>query len=150
MRLIVKPEEFAVWFNRVMPGDPRQITDDDVQDMTSCGPIGKYGFYGNLGLEMVRAILQYEQLHQNRQKRDEIRYDDGVVRCRRCGVVLAKSDGKRGRPREYCTDCESSRATMRGRKWRRKMKAAMNSTVPLKVTLCAPGKTELPLVCTLL
>ena len=126
MRLIVKPADFAEWFNKAIPGAYRSITTQDVRDMTTCGLIGKYGYYGNLDLEMVRCILLFEWLRQNRQKRDEIRDDDDSIHCRRCGVVLARPDGKRGRPREYCTDCESSRAIMRYQKWRRKMKVARN------------------------
>jgi len=126
MRLIVKPEDFVAWFNKAIPGAYRSIDVEDVRDMTTCGLIGRYGYYIQLDIETVRAILQYEQLHQNRQKRDEIKDDDGGIHCRRCGVVLAKPEGKKGRPREYCPACGSLRSTMRGRKWRRKMKAARN------------------------
>jgi len=124
--LITSPEKFADEVNAKLLGAHRQITADDVRDMTTCGLIGKYGYYGNLDLEMVRCILLYERLKQARQKRDEIRGEDGVIHCRRCGVALAKSEGKKGRPKEYCPACESSRSTTRGRKWRRKMKAVMN------------------------
>lgn len=126
MRLIIKPEDFVAWFNKAIPGAYRSIDVEDVRDMTTCGLIGKYGYYGNLDLEMVRCILQYEQLRENRQKRDELRDSEGIMHCRRCGVALSKPDGKCGRPREYCPACESSRTTVRGRKWRRKMKAARN------------------------
>ena len=125
MRLIIKPEDFVAWFAKAIPGAFRSIDVEDVQDMTQCGLIGRYGYYIHLDIETVRAILQYEQLRVNRQKKDEIR-DNGVIHCRRCGVVLAKPDGRKGRPREYCPDCESSRSAMRNRKWRRKMKAARN------------------------
>jgi DNA-directed RNA polymerase subunit M/transcription elongation factor TFIIS len=44
-----------------------------------------------------------------------------VIHCRRCGVALvAKPDGKKGRPKEYCSDCEAARPRERHRKWRRK------------------------------
>jgi hypothetical protein len=125
MKIIVKSEDFAEWFNKAIPGAYRSITAQDVRDMTTCGLIGCYGYYMQLDLETVRAILQYEQLRQNRQKRNEIRDDDGVIHCQRCGAVLDRPKGK-GRPREYCTACESSRSTMRNRKWRSKMKAARN------------------------
>ena len=126
MRLIVRPEEFAKWFTKAIPGAHRQITTQDVRDMTTCGLIGRYGYYIHLDIETVRAILQYEKLRQNRQKRDELRDSEGIMHCRRCGVALSKPDGKCGRPREYCTDCESSRTTKRYQKWRKKMKAAIN------------------------
>ena len=127
MRLIVRPEDFAAWFSKAtLEGAYLSITTQDVRDMTSCGLIGRYDHYIQLDIETVRAILQYEQLRQNRQKRDELRDSEGIMHCRRCGVALSKPDGKCGRPREYCTDCESSRTTKRYQKWRKKMKAAIN------------------------
>lgn len=125
-RTVTSPRQFADWFNRVVPGVYRQMTVDDVRDMTTSGLIGRYGYYIHLDIETVRAVLRFEQLRQDRHKRDEIKDDDGVVHCRRCGVALSKTDDKRGRPREYCPDCESSRSTMRSRKYRRRMKAASN------------------------
>jgi len=126
-QLITSPSKFADFFNTKVIGAYRQITADDVRDMTTCGLIGKHGgWYLQLDLETVRAILQYEQLRENREKRDEIRDEERVLHCRRCGVVLDRPDGKKGRRREYCDACQSSRSTMRGRKWREKMKAAMS------------------------
>ena len=126
MQLITSAEKFAEWFNAKVPGVYRKISTDDVKDMTTYGLIGRYGCYLNLDIETVRAVLQYEQLRQNRQQRDEIRDDDGVIHCRRCGVVLAKPDDKRGRPREYCDQCQPFRVRERHKKWRSKMKASVN------------------------
>jgi len=98
-----------------------------VRDMTTCGSIGKYGYYGNLDVEMVRCVLLYEQLRQNRQKRDEIRDSEGLMHCRRCGVALvAKPKAKRGRPSQYCAECQPFKRRERYKKWRRKTKAAIN------------------------
>jgi formamidopyrimidine-DNA glycosylase len=108
MQLITSPEKFADFFNAKVPGAHRQITVDDVRDMVTCGLIGKFSCFLDLDLETVRDVLQYEQLRQNRQKRDEIRDSDGVIHCRRCGVLLVKAKTRRGRPREYCPRCESS------------------------------------------
>jgi len=72
MRLIVKPEDFAAWFNKAIPGAYRSITAQDVHDMVTSGLIGRYGYYIQLDIETVRAILQYEQLRENRKKKDEI------------------------------------------------------------------------------
>jgi len=123
MRLIVKPEDFVAWFNKAIPGAYRNITAQDVRDMTTCGLIGRYGYYIQLDIQTVRAILQYEQLRQNRQKRDEIKDDDGMIHCRRCAVVLAKPNGKRGRPNEYCDKCQPFRGRDRYLKWRSKQDA---------------------------
>ena len=125
-QLTTRPEKFAAEVNARLLGAHRQIRVDDVRDMVNCGLIGKFDCFLDLDIETVRAILQYEQLLQARQKRDEIKDEDGVIHCRGCDSALPEPEGKKGRPREYCTDCESARATMRGRKWRRKMKAARN------------------------
>ena len=39
------PEAFASSFNQKFPGAYRLITVEDVNDMTECGLIGRYGFY---------------------------------------------------------------------------------------------------------
>jgi hypothetical protein len=96
-QLTTRPDKFAAEVNAKLPGAHRQISADDIRDMTTCGLIGRYGYYIHLDLETCRAILQYEQLRENRQKKDEVRDDDGVIHCRSCGVVLAKPDGKLGR-----------------------------------------------------
>ena len=125
--LTTSPGKFADEVNAKLLGAHRQITVEDVQDMTSCGLIGKYGFYGHLELEMVRCVLLYEQLQQNRQKRDEIRDSEGIMHCRRCGVELAKPESKRGRPNEYCDKCQPFRGRERYRKWRGKQDAIVMS-----------------------
>ena len=118
IQLTTRPDKFAAEVNAKLPGAHRQISTDDVKDMTNCGLIGKYGYYMQLDIETVRAILQYEQLRQNGQKRDEIRDDDGAIHCRRCGVVLARPKAKRGRPSEFCDKCQPFRGRERYRKWR--------------------------------
>jgi hypothetical protein len=126
-RYIVRAEDFADLFNAKVTGAYRQVTADDIRLLTQFGLIGRYNFYDTTGdLQTIIGILNYEQLRENRQKKNEIRDEDGVVHCRRCGVVLDRPDGQRGRPREYCPDCEPIRSTMRNRKWRRKMQAANN------------------------
>ena len=119
-QLTTRPDKFATEVNAKLPGAHRQITVDDVRDMVACGLIGKFDCFLDLDLETVRAILQYEQLRENHQKRDEIRDDDGVIHCRRCGVVLTKPDSRRGRPTEYCDECGPFRGRERYRKWRDK------------------------------
>ena len=125
-QLITSPDKFADLFNAKVPGAYRQVMANDIRLLTQCGLIGRYGYYIQLDIETVRAILQYEQLRQNRQKRDEIRSSDGVIHCRRCGVVLdVKPNSKAGRPREYCQRCESARSRDRNRKWRKKRQAIL-------------------------
>ena len=124
---IVSPDKFAAEFNSAVPGAYRKVDADDVRDMAECDLIGKYGYYGHVDIQLVRAILLYEQLRQNRQKKDEIRDSDGAIHCRRCGAVLAaKPDGERGRPKEYCTNCESYRGRERYKKWRRRQVAVLS------------------------
>ena len=124
---IVSPDKFAAEFNAAVPGAYRSITANDIRDMAECGLIGRYGYYGRLDLETVRSILQYEQLRQNRQKKDEIRDSDGAIHCRRCGALLAtQTDSKKGRPKEYCTDCEAYRGRERHKKWRKRQVAVLS------------------------
>lgn len=114
---ILSPVKFATEFNLMVLGAYREITAQDVREMTECGLIGKYGFYLHSDLHTVISILKYEQLRNNRQKRQEIRDSDGTIHCRRCGALLADKGGKKGRPKEYCADCECFRAKERYRKW---------------------------------
>ena len=124
---VLSPDKFAEWFNSVVPGAYRKIDTQDVRDMTECGLIGRYNYYGRKDIETVRAILQYEQLRQNREKRNEIKDADGDIHCRRCGVLLTdEQNGKRGRPKEYCADCELLRPRERNRKWRSKRETAVS------------------------
>jgi len=125
---ITSPKVFAEWFNQKYPGTSREITPEDVNNMTACGLIHRYGYYSeSIDGETVRAVLQYEQLWQNRQKKDEIKDAEGGIYCRRCGKLLTtKQSGKKGRHREYCSGCEPFRVRERNRKWRRKRQVSLN------------------------
>jgi hypothetical protein len=115
--LITSPVRFASWFKLEIPGAYREITSQDIRDMTECGLIGRYNFYDRQDLETVRAVLQYEQLRQNRQNREEIRDAEGGIHCRRCGKLMTtKHSRKKGRRREYCSGCESFRVRERNEK----------------------------------
>jgi hypothetical protein len=111
---ILTPDRFAIWFNSLIPGAHRSITAQDIRDMTRCGLIGRYGYYGRVDIETVRAVLQYEQLRHDSDKQT-----DAVRMCKRCGGLLPESEGV-GRPREYCSDCEKNRGRERWRKWYKK------------------------------
>ena len=127
-RFIVRAEDFADLFNAKVPGAYRQVTADDIRLLTQCGLVGRYGFYDTRDdLQMVIGILNYEQLREKRTQQEKMEAIGDPPPCRLCGKPLSRQpEGKKGRPREYCSDCESSRATKRYQKWRRKMKAARN------------------------
>ncbi len=120
MRLpILSPDKFAEWFNSVVIGAYRKITTQDVRDLAECGLIRIYGYYGHSDLQTVRAILLYEQMREMRLKK--VKKASEPPRCKRCGQPLpSQSDGKKGRPNEYCLDCEPFRARERYLKWWRK------------------------------
>lgn len=124
-QLATSPARFAAEFNSKVPGAYRQITAEDVGDLTDVGLIGRYGYYINTDVETVRAILDYERRTELRRHRGEIKDPDGAMHCRRCGVVLANPKGKRGRPNEYCDDCDRFRGQERYRKYRSKMKGGV-------------------------
>ena len=108
---VLTPERFATLFNSIVPGAYRQVTAQDIRDMTKCGLVGRYGYYGSADIEVVRAVLQYEQLRLDREQKA-----NAVRMCKRCGGLLIEGVGK-GRPREYCFKCGPFRGRERWRKW---------------------------------
>ena len=125
------PNRFAAWFNMTYQGAHRRITTEDVEDMTTCGLIGRYRYYStSQDGEIIRGILQYEQIRETRstQKATEDKLEP--PKCKMCGKTLPpQSEVKKGRPRQYCPSCQSSRATERYRRWRkRKRRLGMVST----------------------
>jgi hypothetical protein len=119
-------ERFAAQFNAKLPGAYRQITVQDVRDMTDCGLIRRYGYYIHSDLETVRAVLQYEELIETRMRKSPEEDKLQILCCKLCGDPLpTKHEGKKGRPREYCPKCESLRRRNRYRKWRIRRKALL-------------------------
>jgi hypothetical protein len=57
-QLTTRPDKFAAEANAKLPGAHRQITVDDVKDMTTCGLIGKFDCFLDLDMETVRVVLQ--------------------------------------------------------------------------------------------
>ena len=110
---ILIPGRFAALFNSVVLGAYRQVTAQDVRDLTRCGLIGRYGYYGRADIETVRAVLQYEQIKQEREQQA-----NAVRTCKRCGGLLPDNEGV-GRPKEYCLKCEPFRGRERWRRWYR-------------------------------
>ena len=111
--LVTSPEKFAAWFSKVVPGAYRQITADDTRLLTEIGLIGRYGYYFRQDIEMVRGILLYEQLREERSQKLDV--DD--KRCKICGQLLPEKGNGRGRPKEYCQLCEGARARQRYNNW---------------------------------
>ena len=127
-RFIVRAEDFANLFNAKVPGAYRQVTADDIRLLTQFGLIGRYNFYDTTyDVQTIIGILNYERLTQQRTRKGVQEASPEPAQCKSCGQALpTEPEGKKGRPREYCTDCESSRVTTRYQKWRRNMKAARN------------------------
>jgi hypothetical protein len=124
---ITSPEVFTDWFNEKILDTCRKLTVDDVCLMAECKLIGRYRFYGHQDLETARGILQYEQMREKRIGTDEVKAIKGPPTCKRCDQPLSiPSSNKKGRRREYCTDCESVRSRERNRKWRRKRQVALS------------------------
>lgn len=95
--------------------------------MTECGLIKKYGYYSDEDLQTIIAILNYEQRRdKGTQKKAQEVTMDSLRRCKLCGWPLPpEPEGKIGRLREYCSQCELLRARQRYRKWRRRRVAAL-------------------------
>ena len=124
--LFTNPREFAAWFNEKYTHAYRRITTKDANDMTVCGLIGRYGFYVRDDLETIRGILEYEQLREKRSKQKSAEDKLEPPKCRMCCQPLPpQPEGKKGRPKEYCTSCESSRGMERYRKSRRRRQAVL-------------------------
>ena len=113
--------KFAALFNEKYPGAYRKVTAQDVRDMTTCCLIGRYGFYLRDDLELVRGVLQYEQMREKRSAQPTLEDSQEPPKCKRCKQSLRpEPEGKRGRLREYCPSCEPFRNTERYRKWRKR------------------------------
>lgn len=128
LQMITSPEKFANYFNSVVPGAYRQITTQDIQDMTECKLIRCYGgYYSRTDLERVRGILQYEQMREKRSANQNKEDEQELPSCRICGQPLPpKPEGRKGRPKEYCSNCESLRNKERYRRWRKKKNLSGN------------------------
>ena len=115
------PAKFASWFNSVVPGAYRKITTQDIRDMETCGLIRRHGgYYHHTDLEMVRGILQYEQMREKRSAKEAKEDEHNLPSCKMCGLPLPiEPEGKKGRPREHCSNCELFRNKERNRKWRK-------------------------------
>ena len=80
-------EKFAALFNKKFPRAYRRITTDDVEAMTKCRLIGRYCAYFRGDLELVRGLLQYEQI-KRRISQSSIEDKAEPPKCKRCGRPL--------------------------------------------------------------
>jgi len=118
---ITSPEKFVEWFRLEVPGAYRDLTSRDIRDMTNCGLIGRYGFYIRQDFETGRAVLQYEQIWQQRIQKYSTEDKFEPPKCKRCAQPLTdRHKAKKRRRPEYCQQCEPLRARERYQKRRRK------------------------------
>jgi len=118
------PGKFAAWFNSVVTGAYRKITTQDIRDMETCGLIRRYGgYYHRMDLETARGILQYEYMRKKGPAKSSNDNKQEPPKCKMCEQPLSpEPENMRGRPREYCPSCESSRNRERYRRWRKRKK----------------------------
>jgi hypothetical protein len=81
-----RPEQFRTLFNEKVPHDYRNIPAEDIIRMTRCKLICRHGFYIKGDLEIVRGILEYEQLREGKL-RDEL-LDGGIFTTLEEAMVL--------------------------------------------------------------
>ncbi len=117
---ITSPWKFAAWFNEKYIGAYRQITTEDVEEMTVCGLICRYRSYSlSQDSETIRGILQYEQLREKRSEQESTEDKLELLKCKMCGQLLPiEPEDKSGRPKEYCSGCELFRSKERKKKSR--------------------------------
>jgi len=120
-QFITSPDKFARAFNDKVAGAERRITADDVRLLTECGLIKKHGYYLQDDLQTVIGILNYEQRRLKTMERQDEKTSLEPPRCKLCSEPLPpQPEGKVGRPREYCQQCEALRRRERYRKWKKR------------------------------
>lgn len=131
--IITSPAKFADWFNDKYPGAYRQISTQDVKDMTDCGLIHLYEYYSrSIDGELIRRILLYERMREDRSQQQEKHSD--LPKCKMCGEPLpAVQESKPGRPKEYCSDCELFRNRERQKKLRYRHRGNNSKKLPITV-----------------
>lgn len=98
--IIASPEKFAEWFNLKYPNAYRQISTEDVKDMTDCGLIHHLGYYSrSQDTEIIKGILQYEKMREDRSQQQD--KQNGPPLCKMCGEPLpVEPESENGRPKE--------------------------------------------------
>ena len=125
--LITCPKKFAALFNEKYVGANRRVTVEDVICMTSCKLICRHDYYLRDDLEIVRGVLEYEQMREKQSARE---YNENKLesrKCKMCGQQLPlEPEAKGGRPKEYCSECELFRSKERKKKSRRQCRKRHN------------------------
>jgi hypothetical protein len=117
---ITNPQRFADWFNETVPGAYREITAEDVRLLIEYGLICRYRYYSDNDIHTVIGILNYEQERGKRTERKE-KAVMGVQLCKGCSMPLPSQEViKKGRHKEYCSNCEPLRLKNRYSDWKKK------------------------------
>jgi hypothetical protein len=121
------PNKFSVWFNENYTGAYRQISAEDVKDLTDL--IFRHGYYsGSMDGETIRAVLQYEQLWEHRSVQQDKEQESQC--CKICRQPLhPEPENKAGRHREYCYSCEPYRNKDRQSNLRRRRKELVTTKI---------------------
>jgi hypothetical protein len=102
------PEKLAEWFNKKIPDACRKIVAKDVTLMTRCNLIGRFNYIIRQDLETIRGVLLYEQLREKQSEPQD--NEKKLPTCKMCHQpLLPNPEGKPGRPKEYCHECEPYR-----------------------------------------
>jgi hypothetical protein len=119
------PTRFAECFNTKVPEAYRKITSSEVRLMTECNLIGRYHCYTHQDLETVINMQQYERLREKLPAEQE--KENKLPSCKLCLKPLPlQPEGKAGRPKEYCLECESQRNQDRQKKLRHRRYNSMH------------------------
>jgi hypothetical protein len=120
------PTKFSSWFNTRYAGIYRQITPEDLKDILDCGLICRYGYYSrSIDGEFIRRLLQYENL-RDRRLANQVK-DKKPLSCKSCGQpLLTQPEGKIGRHKEYCSQCDCHRNRDRQKRLRSKRRKLSN------------------------
>ncbi|MFC2043849.1 hypothetical protein ACFLT8_01385 [Chloroflexota bacterium] len=62
--MLTSPDKFTSFFNTKEPSAYQRINAQDVLSMKKCGLVGRYNYYCQDDLEIIRGILQYEQMRE--------------------------------------------------------------------------------------
>ena len=142
---ITNPVEFAQDFNFQVPGAYRPMTVEDIRALTDHGLIKRYGYYSPDDMQTIISILNYEQWRLKHSSKLIKQLESSEPVCKLCGNSLPiPPEGKHGRHKEYCSDCERYRLKIRYKKHMKKKLSRMVTEHGLQNDLCTPNNFQLP------